>query len=285
MKETSEISALFTLLDDPDKEVFSTVGEKIVSFGRPILPNLENLWETTPDEEVQKRVQLLIGRLHFRNLQDELAAWNLEPEKDLLTGTLLVSRLVHPELSLEPVRHSAEKIRQSIWLELNNYLTPLETTNVISTVLYNFHGLKGMEALYTDPDNFLVNKLLETKKGSAASLGTFYLSICEMLNIPIRAINIPNQFILAYFNESLLESPAEEILFFIDPLGGQIYTYEDVEAYFRRASLELTASCLQPMRHTDIIQFQLNELAKCYSGPYEKEKQEQAVQLSHVLSR
>ena len=58
MEETREISALFYLIDDPDDDVFSTVSERIVSFGRHIIPNLENLWENTPDGDVQERIEM-----------------------------------------------------------------------------------------------------------------------------------------------------------------------------------------------------------------------------------
>ena len=64
MEETKEISALFKLIDDPDEEVFGAVSSKIVDFGKTIIPNLENLWETTPNEQIQERIELIIHRLH-----------------------------------------------------------------------------------------------------------------------------------------------------------------------------------------------------------------------------
>ncbi|MBA2761757.1 MAG: hypothetical protein H0U39_07320, partial [Segetibacter sp.] len=63
MQENKEISALFHLIDDPDQEVFDTVSERIVSLGRAIIPNLENLWENTISEEVQSRIEMLIHKL------------------------------------------------------------------------------------------------------------------------------------------------------------------------------------------------------------------------------
>lgn len=38
MQETKELNALFTLIDDPDEEVYSTVSQKIVGYGKPIIP-------------------------------------------------------------------------------------------------------------------------------------------------------------------------------------------------------------------------------------------------------
>jgi len=47
MPKTEEIKALFTLIDDPDEEVFSTISNRLLDYGTPIIPDLENLWENT----------------------------------------------------------------------------------------------------------------------------------------------------------------------------------------------------------------------------------------------
>ena len=93
-----------------------------------------------------------------------------------------------------------EKIRRNIWLELNSYLTPLEQVNVISGILYSYYKLKGNEVSYEIPEDFLITKLIENKRGNAITNGILYLILCELLDIPIKAINIPKQFILAYFD-------------------------------------------------------------------------------------
>ena len=72
MEETREINALLHLIDDPDNEVFDTVSNRIVSYGKPIIPNLEQLWENTPDEITQEKIELLIHRLHFHELQADI---------------------------------------------------------------------------------------------------------------------------------------------------------------------------------------------------------------------
>ena len=95
MQENREISALFHLIDDPDQEVFDTVSEKIVSLGRAIIPNLENLWENTPNEEVQVRIESLIHKLHFRDLTIDFTQWK-NGTSDLLQGALLVARYQFP---------------------------------------------------------------------------------------------------------------------------------------------------------------------------------------------
>ncbi|MFX6023287.1 hypothetical protein ABTF26_19845, partial [Acinetobacter baumannii] len=76
MQETKELNALFTLIDDPDEEVYATVYEKIVALGKPVIPNLEHLWETTPDEYAQERIEMIIHRLHFTDLLADFTEWS-----------------------------------------------------------------------------------------------------------------------------------------------------------------------------------------------------------------
>jgi hypothetical protein len=199
MKENKEISALLHLIDDPDQDVFSTVSDKIISFGKAIIPNLENLWESTTNEELQERIELLIHRLHYRDLTEDFTTW-ANGEADLLQGALLVARYHYPELQVNTVHQDIEKLRRNIWLELNNYLTPLEQVNVISSIIYNYYKQTGVEFAYNNPDDYLLNKALETKKGNAISNGIIYLVLCELLDVPVKAVNIPRQFILAYFH-------------------------------------------------------------------------------------
>jgi hypothetical protein len=220
LEANKEINALFHLIDDPDEEVFNAISAKIVDYGKPIIPNLEHLWENSPDEQIQERIELLIHRLHYRDLSEDLRQWNISGHHDLLLGALLVSKFQYPDLSTTPVLQEIEKVRRNIWLELNNYLTPLEQINIVTSILYSYYGLKGGETNYKEPNEFLLHKTLEAKRGNQISNGILYLLLSEMLDIPVRAINIPKQFIIAYFkpgySDENLSNPSQKIEFFID---------------------------------------------------------------------
>ena len=125
MNETREINALFHLLDDPDQEVFDTVANKILLFGKEIIPNLEHLWENTFDESIQERIELLIHRVHYQDLQEAMRVWATTGTQDLLQGAILAARYQYPDLAAAQVNTEIERIKRNIWLELNNYLTPL----------------------------------------------------------------------------------------------------------------------------------------------------------------
>ena len=287
MQENKEISALFHLIDDPDEEVFNTVSERIVSLGRAIIPNLENLWETTPDEGVQERIEMLIHKLHLRDLINDLTEWKKGPA-ELLQGAMLVARYRYPEMNVTLTLQEMEKIRRNIWLELNSYLTPLEQVNVITGILYSYYKLKGNEVAYDIQEDFLINKVIEQKKGNAITNGILYLVICELLDIPVRAINIPKQFILGYFDVDYnFPNPerqkSEKINFYVDPLNGQIYSHKDVENYFKRISVPPTPSYFKQLSNRRIIQHLLEEFSKCFSDDRNLYKKNDLIFLSKLL--
>jgi len=288
MQENREISALFTLIDDPDEEVFSTVSERIIHYGRGIIPNLENLWENTTHNDVQERIEMLIHRLHYSDLVNDLTEWRDSAYHDLLFGSLLVAKFQYPELQTTPVLQEIEKIRRNVWLELNSFLTPLEQANVVSSILYNYYNLKGGEIAYLNPDDFFIHKVLQTKKGNAVSNGILYLVLGEMLDIPVRAINIPRQFVLAFFNKDYDPgntgvNPKQKINFYVDATTGQPFTHKDVDNYFKRISVPQVASYFKPLSKTRIIQMLIEELSHCFESPEFLYKKNELLQLANLF--
>ncbi|MHB1922876.1 MAG: transglutaminase-like domain-containing protein [Chitinophagaceae bacterium] len=291
MNETREISALLHLIDDPDVEVFETVAEKLTLYGKKIIPNLEFLWENTPDESVQERIEMLIHRVNYQDLQVEWKNWAQSTDQNLFSGAFLVAKYQFPDLALTNFLHDLDKLKRNTWLELNNYLTPLEQINVVNSMVYNFFGLKGSEISYQQKNQFFINQVMESKKGNPITIGILYQVLCELLDLPVFAVNVPRQFILAYFDYSggfirqNPELPHYKIQFFIDPLLGQIFTQKDVESYLKRISLPSTPSFFKPLTNGKVIQTLLVELAKCFDNEKEKYKFNELMDLSAILGK
>lgn len=287
MKENKEIAALMLLIDDPDEEVYKSVSEKILSFGKEIIPNLEDLWENITNEDVQERIEMLIHRVHLRDLTQEFIEWS-KGDLNLTDGALLIAKYHYPDLQIANVKKEIEKIKRNTWLELNAYLTSFEQINVLNSIFYNYYKHKGVEISYDTPDQFLINKTLESKKGNAISNGIIYLILCEQLDIPVKAINIPRQFILAYFDQEFsLMNPvghtSEKINFYIDPLSGQMYSHKDIENYFKKLSVPPVNSYFRPVSHKRVIQFLLEELSKCYDNDRNQYKRDELLAFVSLL--
>ena len=180
MPNDAEITALFQLIDDPDEEVFNTISDRLLNYGTPIIPDLEHLWENTLDEITLERIERMIYKLRLNDLKEAFIQWKSKPEPSLLEGALLVTQFQYPELAIDTLRHQLEKIRRNIWLELNNYLTPLEQANVIRNILYNYYQIKGVEINYEKPDEFLMTGPLQSKKET--HLQTLYYMLSFVRN-------------------------------------------------------------------------------------------------------
>lgn len=288
MEQNNEISALLTLIDDPDEEVFGAVSSRIIDYGKGIIPNLENLWENTVSEDVQERIELLIHRLHYRDLTEEFGNWNRNVHQDLLTGALLVARYQYPELSSTQVYQDIEKLRRNIWLELNNYLTPLEQINVLTSILYNYYNLKGTEVSILNPEEYLIHKQLESKRGNAIANGILYLIVSELLDVPVRAVNIPRQFVLGYYKPDYdftrhTEDTHYKTEFFIDPISGQAFTQKDLDTYFKRINVPQVASYYKPLSNRRVIQLLLEEFSKCFDDEKNAYKKKELMMLAEIL--
>ena len=288
MRQDKEIVALLTLIDDPDHEVYDTVAEKLVHYGKAIIPNLEELWETTLDETVQERIETLIHRVHFQDLQSEFYEWSISRHPELLRGAILVARLHFPDLNVPAILSQFDQMRRNIWLELNNYLTPLEQVNVFNSILYNYYKLQGHELTDRDPKFFFINQVLEGRQGNAFTIGVLYLALCELLDIPIFAVELPRQFVFAYLDaqQSFISPDAhavQQIQFYIDPLNGMIYTQHDVDSYLRKINAPAKEYYAAPLSSTRIIYKMLEELALCYRYRNEDDKADEVEVLMRMI--
>jgi regulator of sirC expression with transglutaminase-like and TPR domain len=284
-----EIHALFQLLDDPDLEVYDTVAAKIIHYGKDIIPNLENLWENTVDESIQERIEQLIHRVHYQDLQEGFIQWKQSPNQDLIEGAVLCARYLFPDLSDAHVHREINRIKRNIWLELNDLLSPVEQVNVLNSMIYNYFGLVGEEVNYSKKATFFIHQVMETKKGNPITNGIIYQTLCALLDLPVFVVKIPKQFILAYvdsyFEFSMAsDDPKQRVLFFIDPIQGQIYTQQDVDTYLKRIQITPDASYYTPMQPTEIIQFLLKEMAKCFRESKDHQKVEELHSLADLIA-
>jgi hypothetical protein len=114
------------------------------------------------------------------------------------------------------------------------------------------------------------------------------LILGEMLDIPVRAINIPRQFVLAFFNNDYDPgnpdvNPKQKINFYVDATTGQPFTHKDVDNYFKRISVPQVASYFKPLPKTRIIQMLIEELARCFESPELQYKKNELLQLANLL--
>lgn len=288
MQKEAEISALFKLIDDPDEEVFNTIADRLLNYGTPIIPDLENLWENTLDEATLERIEIMIYKLRLQDLKEAFIEWKSKPDPSLFEGALLVTKFQFPEIAIDGLRHQMEKIRRNIWLELNNYLTPLEQANVIRNILFSYYQIKGVEVNYEKPEEFLISAPLQSKKGNAIANTLLYAELCQQLEIQAQFINIPKQCIIAFYAsdwdpEEIVANPQEFIQFYVEGTTGNAFSQKDLDQYMIRSNIEPKNSYYKALSNVKIIKKHLLEFAKCFNSPTLQYKQKDLTDLANLL--
>ena len=232
---------------------------------------------------------LLIHKLQYKELQNDLTEWSSNTYNDLLFGALLVAKYQYPDLHTTPILQDLDRIKRNIWLELNNNLTPLEQANVLSSILYNYYKLSTNDVSYENPNDFFINKVLECKRGNAISMGILYQVMCDLLDINASIINIPKQMIIGFYHTDFYaaksnEDPRKNIHFYVDAVNGQAYSYKDIENYYKRISEKPTIEHFKPLSQKRVIKLLLEEVGKCFTNSKLAEKTDEINALASILA-
>lgn len=286
---SNEINALISLIEDPDPIIFSHVEKELASYGESVIPQLEQHWEINHFGDLfQERIEHLIHGIHYSSIQDKLKAWFKDAGNDLLEGTILINKYQYPSFEEAEVRHLISKIRQDIWLELNDNLTALEQVNIFNYILYEVYEFAGNKNNYSAPQNSYIADVLSSKKGNPLSLGMLYRILANSLDIPIYGVNLPNHFILAYVDEAALKNPEKDhvdnILFYINPFtNGTVIHRNEVDEFLNYLNLPQEVGYYKPCTNADIINRLLNNLVYSYSQLGKEQKVEELKNLQALF--
>lgn len=272
--DKNELHALISLLEDPDHDIYFQVRNKLVALGIEVIPDLENAWEVNFDSLMQSRAEQIIHEIQFNFTQAELKDWIASPEKDLLKAWLLLSRYQYPDLDLGTIALQIEQINKEVWMKLNDNLTPLEKTRLVNHMLFEVHGFKGNVRNFHAPQNSFISDVLSNKKGNPLSLSLLYLIIAQKCDLPIKGVNLPKHFVIAYTHEELYGG--DPVKFYINPFSqGTILSRQDLERFVEKEKLELRTQFFTPCGNRSIIKRLLTNLLHSYSIQGNKEKAEE----------
>ncbi len=288
--EATKINALIALLDDPDENIFMDVKGQLEKMGPSAIPFLESAWEKSGLGAIfQGRVEDLIHRIQFETLYDKLALWKEGGCMNLMEGWILISRYLYPEIDEDSILAELEKIKQDVWIELNDGLTALEKVKVINHILFDVHGFSGNMKNYHSPSNSFANTVLEGKKGNPISLSIIYMHLAQSLDLPIYGVNLPRHFILCYLDysgmaKSLTDLNRDDMMFYINPFGkGSIFSNKEITQFVKELELEDLPMFYLPCDNQSITTRVLNNLHHSYQQLGAQEKEQEMKRLLDLL--
>lgn len=265
---SKNLNNLLNLIDDKNEEVYSKVKPEIIKYGKGIIPELELFWANSKNKLVQRRIEIIIQEINFIEVKSDFIDWLKNDKVDILKATFIISKIRNPELKYIDLKNEVDKIKNNIWLELNNNLTGLEKITILNNIFFELNKFKTITQVKNVNLSF-VDNLLKTKKGDFFSISLLYLIVAQSLNLPVYGVNLPNTFILAYkdFYTDPYESISNknDILFYINPfLKGRPFNREQIHEFIKQQKLKYKESYFTDAENIVIVKNYLGYLISFY---------------------
>lgn len=261
-------SSLLALLEDPNEEVFAAVEPVILEQSRDFESAIMQAIEDNSDVLVHKRLLQIQRKIQCQKIGTSIVTWFHEKDGSILEFLIAIDKLYGNALQNESVLNSfVDQLKRNIWIELNNYLTPLEQINVINSILYNYYGF-GTDDLGTtvfDAKTFYLSNIYNEKLGNRFSLALLYIYVCQEFDIPVQAIYLDNQELyLAYFSAVNFETQDFNICYYINPSNGSVYSQMEVINMLKNQDIEILPEQFKPLSSKNIIALFIKQMQFSY---------------------
>ena len=282
----TELNALISLLEDPDEGIYHTVRQELEQIGEAVLlPLRDAISEEGHGDIFLKRAKELLDHLGADEVRGGFADWINSDDHHLAEALILLDRYIDPTRSVEALKKTLQRVRQDIWLELNDDMTALEQVRVINRIFFEHHGFAGTRGGAAKPSHALPREVIEQRKGNSLALGALYLAMAQELGLPIHGVNLPNHFILAYCDGGHLGEFSEDggpgsILFYINPFSkGSIIHPEEVNVFLGHLDLPVDQQHCGPCHPVDVVRRLIGNLAYAFEREEQLEEAERMREL------
>ncbi|MDX2249777.1 MAG: transglutaminase family protein [Bacteroidia bacterium] len=264
MKDT-EFKALIRLLDDDDPDIGAHIEQTLISLGGEAIPRLEEAWEQEKNELVQSRIEDIIHVIQSKNTIDELRQWRQQGNASLLRGWFLLTQYQYPELRFVDFKNIVNRLVNKIWLELRSGMNTVEKLRVINRMFFEKEKYKADRKHPYEPQNYLLNGVIDKKNGSPISLSLLYMIVCHELDLPVNGVILPGYFVLTV--------PGHEDELYIDVFNrGTFFTQKDLTRYLKDMNVSNHEQYYRASTHVQIMFELIQTLIVCYQKKKNPEK-------------
>jgi regulator of sirC expression with transglutaminase-like and TPR domain len=285
--DENKINSLIHLLEDEDEQVYLLISDQIMAMGSEMIPFLLDADDRSINPLLSSRLREMQMKLSLNHGKEELAVWKERNVRNLFQGLSILSKFQYPRLELRKISDLINKIRQDLWLEINDNLTALEKVRIMNHIFFETYGFKGNSENYFALENSFINDVLMSRKGNPLLLSSIYSIIAQSVNIPIYGVNLPRNYMLVYierlYNQDN-EVSVQDVLFYINPFNhGEIHSLADIQAYLRRIQMEPKQEYFLPCDNAVTITRCIHNIINSFEQNSKMEQAEPYKQLLEVI--
>lgn len=223
----TELQAIIRLLQDDDPSTVKLVKEQLAGRGPDFLPDLREMLHAD-DERVSQHVADVLFQIDAREAGEALTALCEHfPEKgDLEAGAWLIARVLRHGIDLAPARVTLDEWGREAARFLQGAEGATDRVNVLGEFLGKAMQMRGNSEDYYNPENSLLPRVIETRRGIPITLALVYILVGQRAGMAIEGVNFPGHFLARH----------EGVLF--DPFDrGRILSDDDCVLILERQNL------------------------------------------------
>lgn len=199
-----------------------------------------------PDRAQAAHANWFLRELDFADPVAEFRGFIRSLNYELETGSLLLSRTVHPDIDIAASCALLDEMAARCRELIAEPATLREKCRILSRVLSHEYGLHGDTEHYANPLNSYLDQVLIRRKGIPITLSIVYLLVAERLGLPLEPVALPGHFIVGCY--------AEDLPFYLDPFNaGRFISAAEAVAQLRQLSANPTIADLAPTPVREVL--------------------------------
>lgn len=137
------------------------------------------------------------------NLGPAWQAMLLQPQSqwDLCDAALLIAAQIQPELDVKVYQQQLENMAENMRSRIDAGMDEQACIKQVNAFFYGELGFSGDKDNYYLPDNSLLNKVIERRRGIPISLAVIYLKLANAAGLDAYGIGFPGHYLLGVHAE------------------------------------------------------------------------------------
>jgi len=282
LEPDSKFRALMKLLDDEDPQVSAAVDREILDGGDGVVHLLESEMDSV-ESNVRKRIEDLISRIFLDKLQkeyDSLLDYVSRRDFSLERALFLLAKPLYPEVDLVTVESRLNELAIELRKRISGLEDPYDVVQHVNDFFLNEMGFAGNSKDYYNPDNSVLHRVLDTRRGIPISLGIVYLLVGRRLNLPVFGVGAPAHFLVKF----VPSASGKEI--YVDVFnGGRIMSRRDAEEFISDMGFSFEPRFLRDSTDIEMLARTSRNLARAFTAADDQPRANVLMELSIELER